>query len=244
MRDLGSYALVYLVSGGGEFGDDLGHTQTVEPGDLMLLFPGVRHYYGPRPNSRWDEIYLVFDGPLIDLWHKQRIISPNRPVWHLDPVPFWYRRLEAIALPPAIATLEGAFHRLAQFQHLVAEMALAAQEKTASVAGHERIEQASRLLEAGEGQPLEEVARAVGMSYESFRKKFAAQTGRSPAKFRMECLVNRACALLMQRNTTQKEIARLLGFCDEFHFSKVFRRRMGVSPRTFRLKTLGTPRRS
>jgi AraC-like DNA-binding protein len=44
----------------------------------------------------------------------------------------------------------------------------------------------------------------------------------------------------MRRDRKQKDIARELGFCDEFHFSKVFRRNMGVSPQAFRLKTLGT----
>jgi AraC-like DNA-binding protein len=242
MRDLGSYAMVYLLAGGGEFGDALGHVQTVGPGDLIWLFPGVPHYYGPRKNGFWDEIYLVFDGPLIDLWRKQKIISASRPVWHLEPVAFWHRRLEEGGLPPAISTLEDSFQHLSRFQLLVAEMSVAAQENSTTVADRARIEHACRLLEASHARSLEDVARAVGMSYESFRKKFTAQTGRAPARYRQGRLIERACELLMRRNSTQKDIARQLGFCDEFHFSKVFRQNMGVSPRAFRLKTLGARR--
>jgi hypothetical protein len=131
MRDLGSYAMVYLLAGGGEFGDASSHAQKVGPGDLMWLFPGVPHYYGPHPGGRWDEIYLVFDGPLIDLWRRQNVISPDRPVWHLEPVSLWHQRLEAIALAPALATKEAAFQHLSQFQLLVADIIMAARESSA-----------------------------------------------------------------------------------------------------------------
>jgi len=41
---------------------------------------------------------------------------------------------------------------------------------------------------------------------------------------------------LLRHNPGQriKELARMLGFFDEFHFSKTFRRVCGVAPRAFR----------
>jgi two-component system response regulator YesN len=36
-----------------------------------------------------------------------------------------------------------------------------------------------------------------------------------------------------------KEIAAELGFCDEFHFSKLFKRRTGLSPSAYRTQVLG-----
>ncbi len=55
-RDLGTHALVYLLAGEGQFEDDLGSHRRVAAGDLIWLFPGVSHAYGPLPGGRWDEI--------------------------------------------------------------------------------------------------------------------------------------------------------------------------------------------
>ena len=43
--------------------------------------------------------------------------------------------------------------------------------------------------------------------------------------------INRACALMEQGFTSVKEIALLCGFSDPLYFSKVFKKRMGRSPR-------------
>lgn len=66
LRVLGSYAIVYLVDGGGRFRDANGLSLAVEPGDLLLIFPELGHSYGPVGRSHWSELYLVFDGPVFD----------------------------------------------------------------------------------------------------------------------------------------------------------------------------------
>jgi AraC-like DNA-binding protein len=243
-RDLGTHALVYLVNGGGEYGDERGTRKRVSAGDLIWLFPGVRHYYGPPAKGRWDEIYLLVEGPFVDLWRTQKIITPERPVWRLEPVDFWFGRLEAAALGAASTGWEASFLQLSRFQGLVAEMVLASRGAEESSPGWLAL--ACRLLEADEhpAPALEEIARQTGMSYESFRKKFAQRMGTAPAQYRQARLIEKACGLLMQRDRPHKEIAEKLGFCDEFHFSKVFHRQMGFSPRTFRLQVLGSGRKA
>ncbi len=120
-------------------------------------------------------------------------------------------------------------------------MILAMREREADGAGDDWLARACRFLQAAgpSASGLDEVARLVGLSYESFRKKFAQRMGTAPAKYRQVRLIERACALLMHRSHSHKEIAEQLGFCDEFHFPKVFRKQMGFSPHAFRLKTLG-----
>ena len=68
MRILGSYALVYVVGGSGRYADARGVEQKVAAGDLITVFPEIAHAYGPGPREHWDETYIVFDGPVFDLW--------------------------------------------------------------------------------------------------------------------------------------------------------------------------------
>jgi len=46
----------------------------------------------------------------------------------------------------------------------------------------------------------------------------------------------RARELLDRSRLNVAEVARASGFCDPFHFSRVFKREFGVSPRNYRAK--------
>jgi AraC-like DNA-binding protein len=79
-------------------------------------------------------------------------------------------------------------------------------------------------------------ARALNISYESFRKKFAQLSGTSPNQYRLSRLMDRACELVYEGKLSNKEVADKLGFCDEFHFSRQFKRVTGFSPGELRKK--------
>jgi len=63
--------------------------------------------------------------------------------------------------------------------------------------------------------------------------------GYSPGQFRLDARIDRSAALLYQGRQTIKEIAAELKFCDEFYFSRCFKRRFGQSPRQFRRQVRG-----
>ena len=68
MRILGKYAIVYQLGGSGRYADRVGGSQAVGPGQLIFVYPERPHAYGPPADGRWDEFYIVFDGPVFDLW--------------------------------------------------------------------------------------------------------------------------------------------------------------------------------
>ena len=85
----------------------------------------------------------------------------------------------------------------------------------------------------------EQVARKLGFSYETFRKRFQKSVGTAPGRYHFDSRIDRAAALLHQGRHTIKEIAAELDFCDEFYFSRCFTRRFGLSPRAFRQRVRG-----
>lgn len=231
MRVFGRYALVLLVDGEGFFADALGTRLTITPGDLILVFPDISHTYGPLPQKHWSECFMVFEGPVFDAWRTSGMIDPSRPRWKLGSVEPWLRRMESIV---EHANPMTAMMRLQQFLVDAIEQV----GRTASaVDDHAWLADARRLLDATiTDHPLqvEEVAEQVGLSYELFRKKFAKLTGLPPAKFRDARRIDRASQLLQDRQLPLKQIALRCGFCDEFHFSKRFKQKIGLSPSEYR----------
>lgn len=236
MRVLGNYAVVYLLGGGGVFADGLGRRQAVGAGDLLVLFPDVPQEYGPDEGGEWDEIYFVFNGPVFAEWRAAGILDPRDPVWHAEPVAAWHRRFTGVCQAdgegPAAALLE-----LSRLQGVLAEFRVAwrpVESRRAEVAP-DWLEAVCRELERPDVMPaMDKLAARAGVSYERFRKRFAELKGVPPARYRLLRLIDQACALLAADERPLRAIASQLGFCDEFHFSKLFKQRTGLSPSAYR----------
>lgn len=100
LRVLGAWAIVYVLDGGGRYEDANGLRLTLRAGDLLVVFPDLPHTYGPVGAARWTELYLVFDGPVFDLWRANGLLDPAQPVRHLEPIGYWERRLESVLGAP------------------------------------------------------------------------------------------------------------------------------------------------
>lgn len=77
------------------------------------------------------------------------------------------------------------------------------------------------------------IAKTVGLSPDYLTSLFKSYTGYTLTAYIGRCRIDAAKTMLMEENMKVKEVAARLGFCDEFHFSKVFKRLEGVSPIKF-----------
>ncbi len=237
MRVLGSYALVYVTAGQAEFGDAPGLRRTVRAGDVMLLFPDVAHFYDPGKGEPWDDIWLVFNGPVFDQWRQEGWLSPEDPVWRTEPVDYWRQRVAGVLTGGAGAA--AAMVEVSRLLALLAELRAAAKGGLAASAESWLAAARTRLDEAAEIPDWEDFSREFGLSYDRFRRKFSAALGVAPAQYRLGRRIDRAAEKLATSDVSLKEIATELGFCDEFHFSKLFKRRTGLSPSAYRTQVRG-----
>ena len=81
---------------------------------------------------------------------------------------------------------------------------------------------------------LVELAEAAGMSVFHFAKMFKKSTGQSPYQYVMARRIETAKQLLRNQAMSVLEVSVRTGFVDQRHFTKVFRRKIGVSPTEFR----------
>lgn len=82
---------------------------------------------------------------------------------------------------------------------------------------------------------LSEIAAVIGKSPVQTIRIFKQETGMTPYDFLLEEKISAAAELLTGSNKAVKEIAFMLGFNDEYYFSRLFKQKRGVSPRRFRI---------
>jgi len=89
----------------------------------------------------------------------------------------------------------------------------------------------------GEHISLEDLARVAGVSRFYFARRFRLLTGESPMGYLLRLRIERAKGILRNDAARVCDIAVTLGFADQSHFTRAFRRMVGVPPSEFRRRT-------
>ncbi|MFX3635386.1 MAG: AraC family transcriptional regulator [Candidatus Pristimantibacillus sp.] len=90
-------------------------------------------------------------------------------------------------------------------------------------------------MEQHYAEPLsvEQLAQLANISPKYFVDLFKRTFGQSAIDYLTDLRINRAKRYLMETNYRLREIAQLVGYSDEFYFSRKFKKEVGVSPSAF-----------
>lgn len=89
-----------------------------------------------------------------------------------------------------------------------------------------------------ENPKLAEIAKVVHLAPNYFHRRFTNTFHVTPFGYMLERRINLGRQLLLSTDLTLARIAERCGFYSEFHFSKLFKKRCGLSPKQFRRRTL------
>ena len=81
---------------------------------------------------------------------------------------------------------------------------------------------------------VERLAAESGMSVAHLRRLFVRTIGMSPGRYITTTRINAASRLLEQTNLCISDIASDTGFCDQSHFTKMFKSVRGLTPGAYR----------
>jgi AraC family transcriptional regulator len=79
---------------------------------------------------------------------------------------------------------------------------------------------------------LSELAAIVQMGSRHFSRLFKQSTGLSPYQYLIKCRVDKAKELLQQKDSSISQTAQAVGFANQSHLSRHFKRWTGVSPKS------------
>jgi AraC-like DNA-binding protein len=99
-----------------------------------------------------------------------------------------------------------------------------------------KMERLRTFIEENVAQPLrvQDLAAVVHMSPFHFSRLFKQASGLSPHAYLVSCRVERAKRMLAESSLPLVEVGASVGFQTQGHFTEVFRRHTGTTPRRFR----------
>lgn len=98
------------------------------------------------------------------------------------------------------------------------------------------------LLEQGNAEwTVEKTARKMGLSTDTFTRKFHKYFGITPKKYLSNLLLRKVSALLSREDMTLRKAAGILGMSSEFYLSRFIRKNTGISAGNYRKQLLLFP---
>jgi AraC-like DNA-binding protein len=227
LRTLTGWVLSYVTSGAGRYRHADGRVEPIGPGSLTIVPPNVPHTYGTTRGGLWTELFAVFDGPLFDTLADVGVLAGDGPRLPSPPPRATALRAVLSAAPQSRVLAEHQLMALSDWLIDTTEPPVAADAAVAAACELLIADPAARIT-------LPAVAAAVGLPYDTFRRRFTAEVGQSPLAYRNGHRLRSAATLLKMTEMTIRQIATQLGYADEFHLSRRFRAHFGVPPRTYR----------
>ena len=101
---------------------------------------------------------------------------------------------------------------------------------------HDSIQHALRYMRRNFCEPIsiEALAAMHNLSPSYFRTIFKKHTGSSPIDYVIDLRVNYAAQLLLGSNLSVQEISEMTGFQSQAYFSRIFKRKLGLTPTEYR----------
>ena len=226
-RALSSHALVVITEGTGFFRDPAVRSPVASPA-WFWLFPGVWHEYGPGA-SGWTEHWILFEGIATRAYAAYGAWDQISPV-------------ESGQLPPdelrsCFSALRAATATPSRYkQVLAATLVHRLVGATVAARAPRKPRTAVQALIDGSAETLSVAERAaqLGISEAQLRTEVLAATGLTPHELVLRTRLARAQELLAESGLTVSEIAAQVGYDDPAYLSRLFVRRVGMSPTTFR----------
>jgi AraC family transcriptional regulator of arabinose operon len=232
------WLLIYTAGGRGRFGFAGGEI-VVEPGDLVLIRPGVLHDYGVEPSiSRWELLWTHFHPR--GHWIGWLDWPTEAKGLHRLRVPESQRELVEATFREVDQRTRSAHRRRLEFaMNALEELLLVCDELNPNQAQAKmdpRVREAMDFICGHFHEPidLDAIAEAAGLSTSRLSHLFKEQVGTSVQKFLESQRIARAKQLLEFTPRSVKEIARDVGYDNPFYFSMRFRSATGRSPRAWR----------
>ncbi|WP_315821379.1 AraC family transcriptional regulator [Paraflavitalea speifideaquila] len=210
-------------------------TYPVSANQYFIIPAGVGHKYGADMTNPWSIYWVHFTGHHAGFYHKLLTgttnYAPAIAIGNATRLMLFDDILQHLELmnnnDNIVYSNSCLYAFLASFQ--VSEMKISINE-------NDLIQQCIGYMKANlhKNLRLDELGKAVNLSSSHLSALFRSRMKYSPIHLFTFFKMQRACQMLMDGHHNIKTIAHKLGYDDPYHFSRVFKNTIGVSPKKFK----------
>lgn len=238
-RILNGYYMVFIAQGEGIFESAFTSPRIISEGECFILFPNIWHRYKPNMTTGWEEYWVGFNGFYPQDIMNKTFFSPHHPIFEVglneNLLVLFQRLLEKVqnAQLGYHQCISGILLEILGLAHTISVFKKQSENEDLLL-----IHKSMFLLRESLESPMDikKLIHNLPMGYSKFRKLFKSETGFSPHQYHLNLRICKAKELLQTTQLNIKEITYQTGFESEFYFSKLFRKKVGMSPSGFRLK--------
>ena len=228
------YILIYCVKGEGWY-SVLNKRFTVKPNQYFILPQGIAHEYGAELKNPWSIYWVHYTGDKAAYFRNyllpKRDNSPVLVAPSLQRPMIFDDILQHLEFMNNTDNIIYANSSLYAFLASFKQIHLNVMDKEKSP-----IQEVIDLMKSNlhKNFTLQELALHVHLSPSHLSALFKQKTKYSPHNLFTSFKIQKACQLLQDSDKSIKTIAFELGYDDQYHFSRVFKNVMGISPKYFK----------
>ena len=234
--------LIYCTEGEGWYSID-GVRQKVSKSQFFIIEAGKPHIYAANESNPWTIYWTHFTGEQAhlfkDIYNRTLSIDDSQYARIQDRIILFEEVYQNLEMGYSPDNLEYSslclWHFLASFKYMPQFREVNKNKQTDII--QKAIIFMKKNLE--KSLTLSDIAKSVNYSPSHFGQIFQKKTGSTPLAYFTQMKIQKACQLLDFSDLRIKELASLLGFYDQYHFSKVFTKHIGESPSVYKKKNKG-----
>lgn len=231
----GQYILLYCLDGEGQvyIGD---HIYILRPNTYIIIAKNIPHRYASSNTNPWSIYWLHFSGLNADAMYQRYADAEDQP---LRAIPYDEARINLFE--KIYGMLEHSFHEKEMevtnlyLQHFVTSLVyykelnpVAYETDSVSLSiAYMKKNIRKKLL-------IDDLAAQRGLSVSHYSRLFNQKTGSSPINYFNLLKIQASCQHLYFTDSSIKEIAAVMGFDDQYYFSRLFAKLIGMSPLKYR----------
>lgn len=222
------YTWHFVLSGCGtlEIG---GKTYRLSEGDTFFIPPDTEMRYFPEPDDPWEYVWFGINGSLAAQYGNELQFSVSSPVRQGQNFPaikqVLYRTVEALR-----EQRRGYYTVMAAFYEVMSLSTVEYRVRTPIQAVRDLIDESFMLCDFS----VEKICHDVSFSHAQLLRLFKKEYGKTIMQYVLEKRLSLAAELLERTDVTVRTVAASVGFIDEIHFMKSFKKRYGMTASEFR----------
>ena len=226
------YLFVLVNKGEADFFHKNG-TIKLKTHDMLFLCPGEKIHY--VANTPWSIQWIGLYGQTVEKYMKLLSVDGDNPVVHVDQ----YHELEMLFDEVYNINSERFEYSRCYQISLVYRIFSVLLQNSSKKTTTDIVDSAKKIIDYNfdKNITITQIAETLYTDPAYLTRQFTSKYGIAPKEYIIEKRIVLAKKLLLETNATVMEISNSVGYDDSLYFSRIFKKKEGVSPVMYRRKT-------